>query len=62
MGFDVFVQYFEDGEAELVSINSLRDIFAPNVREESDNFWRIVYDDRTDGQWYNGTMSYSHTR
>ena len=45
MSFDVFVQYFEDGEAGLVSINSLRDIFAPYVTEELENIWQVVYND-----------------
>ena len=45
MSFDVFVQYFKDGEVETISINSLRDIFAPYVTEELENIWRVVYDD-----------------
>lgn len=43
MSFDVFVQYFSDGKSEQVHLDSIRDIFAPYIKEESDTVWEVVY-------------------
>ncbi|MCE5186918.1 MAG: hypothetical protein LLF76_12410 [Planctomycetaceae bacterium] len=56
MSFDIFVQYFADGQQATVPLDAVLQKFSPYAEEESEDSWKVVYDEQNECSLFLGEV------